>query len=246
MRIISKTRDYYDPVQKMGVDKSLVYVRKPEEVKLDIPALRASVDLRFIFGERMWIDVVTVGFCGHFYLMFGVMTSVAQPVWFTSFEEATELVISSGKTKREMKARRTYFEKNVYRRRYHWRSDLTSERIEDWLAEHATRDDDLFVAVDSPIFIVKRQSIWNRDWIVQKDAILKDVGFQKVKDPYTAFQEIAMYLGGPLAKAMDPGIDIDDETMAEIKGFDRKTSFRMDSPGKKRKRREKGCDPSSS
>jgi hypothetical protein len=58
-------------------------------------------------------------------------------------------------------------------------------------------------------------------------------------DPFTAFQEIAMYLKGPLAKQMDPNITIDDETMIEMKGFDKKTSFRMSSPGKKKKRRSK-------
>ena len=57
-------------------------------------------------------------------------------------------------------------------------------------------------------------------------------------DPYSAYQEIAMYLAGPLANQQDPPQDIDDETLASMKGFD-KLSFRTDSPGKKRRRRAK-------
>jgi hypothetical protein len=76
---------------------------------------------------------------------------------------------------------------------------------------------------------------------VTRNVRLAPFGFQSTIDPYTAYQEIAMYLAGPLAIQQDPPQDIDDETLASMKGFDDR-SFRADSPGKKRRRRAKGAE----
>ena len=48
----------------------------------------------------------------------------------------------------------------------------------------------------------------------------------RIKDPYTAYQELSMYLGN-MAFPNKPIPTISDEVMAEIKGFN-KFSFRKD------------------
>jgi len=239
MRIIAKKPDYYDGVQRMGADPLTIYLRKPTEIDIVVPALRLYSDLRWVFQVPVCVDVVTVGFCGNFHLMFGVTFDYDNnPIWFTKFDDAIKFVINSGKTKREREERQKYFVEKIYNRQYFYRGTLSPKVINDWITAHLVRDDDVFVAIDSPIFVVRRKSTLKNEWTTEKDAILKHLDFQKVKDPFTAYQEIAMYLSGPLTKRMDPDVDIDDETMASMKGFDRK-SFRTDSPGKKKKRRDK-------
>jgi len=60
--------------------------------------------------------------------------------------------------------------------------------------------------------------VWN--------ASLRDYDFMRIKDPYTAYQELSMYLGN-MAFPNKPIPVISDEVMAEIKGFN-KFSFRKD------------------
>lgn len=54
---------------------------------------------------------------------------------------------------------------------------------------------------------------------------LKKFDFQKIMDPYRAYQEIAMWLGN-LPKEGAPMIMLDNKTKIEKHGFDFKTSFR--------------------
>jgi hypothetical protein len=62
-------------------------------------------------------------------------------------------------------------------------------------------------------------------WTIDSDG-LKAVQFYKVLDAYTAFQEIAMWIGGILATQAGPVVDVtDDRVKAHKHGFD-KHSFR--------------------
>lgn len=62
-------------------------------------------------------------------------------------------------------------------------------------------------------------------WIADCD-ILKDIGFQAALDPYTAFQELAMWVGGTLATNGPNTVTITDNNVKIAKhGFD-KFSFR--------------------
>jgi len=54
MRIISKTYDYYDGGATYGIDKSILYLRKREEIEMKN---------RIILG-----DFKLIGFCGEIYL----------------------------------------------------------------------------------------------------------------------------------------------------------------------------------
>jgi hypothetical protein len=55
---------------------------------------------------------------------------------------------------------------------------------------------------------------------------LKDWGFQSVKDPVTAFQDIFMYISGVLGTPEKPMVKISDKEMAKKRGHDGKFSFR--------------------
>ncbi|HNC58681.1 MAG TPA: hypothetical protein PLP33_24860 [Leptospiraceae bacterium] len=55
---------------------------------------------------------------------------------------------------------------------------------------------------------------------------LKDLAFFKVKDPYTTFQEISMFVSGVLGNKEDKTLNISDSDKILQLGFDTKTSFR--------------------
>lgn len=56
---------------------------------------------------------------------------------------------------------------------------------------------------------------------------LKQMGFAKAVDPYTAFQELSMWIGGVLGGTSPEIVKIkDDNVLIENHGFDRVTSFR--------------------
>jgi hypothetical protein len=54
---------------------------------------------------------------------------------------------------------------------------------------------------------------------------LKEIGFDRIKDAYTAFQDISMYLSNILIE-QKPVEKIDDKHRIEQHGFDLKESFR--------------------
>jgi hypothetical protein len=67
--------------------------------------------------------------------------------------------------------------------------------------------------------------------------VILHLGFQHVLDPFTAFQEIARFLGSALAaEDQAPRTVGDDRTIAASKGFDDQ-SFRTQAPGSKKKNR---------
>ena len=56
---------------------------------------------------------------------------------------------------------------------------------------------------------------------------LKQLGFAKAVDPYTAFQELSMWIGGVLGGTSPEIVTIkDDKTLIEGHGFDNRFSFR--------------------
>ena len=115
------------------------------------------------------------------------------------------------------------------------------EEILAWLKEHkisfghywSSRMDSLFdYKIEEwkhPIFVVARRPyesefIWNTQ--------LDGYDFQKVMDPYTAFQELQMWVASQ-ARPERPMIATSDVTRLEAHGFDKVFSFRK---GKKRKK----------
>lgn len=109
-----------------------------------------------------------------------------------------------------------------------WKSRKTQEFFERFAGK---RMDAKFVEVDAPVFIVDYRhrkpegSLHGGQHLaIVTNPCLKDWGFGKVKDAYTAFQDISMYLGNQLVKEHKPD-EIEDKYRIAQHGFD-KTSFR--------------------
>ena len=93
------------------------------------------------------------------------------------------------------------------------------------------------VFTSAPIRYRTSGDVYARGELITLNPKLSDYGFVRFRDPYTAFQEIAMFLSS-LATNEDKIPKIDDETMRDVKGFD-KFSFRQDpkKPKPKHKKR---------
>lgn len=86
----------------------------------------------------------------------------------------------------------------------------------------------LFNKYKTPIYLINSQA---NETILDTGPLLKDYNFQSVMDPYTAYQELVMWIGNLATNEYPPQIT-DNIVMRDKKGFD-KWSFKT-RPTKKR------------
>ncbi len=106
--------------------------------------------------------------------------------------------------------------------------------------------DELFRLLQTPVFVYRGKRL--RDTfvpavsrsqggnVVERNPVLKDMGWQRQVDPYTAWQELDMYLGNQLAVQEDPA-PLSDELRRDAHGFDDR-SFKQCAPGERKARRK--------
>lgn len=241
MKVISKFHDYYDCVLAMGIDLNTLYIRKKEEVELDefpFPTFwcRSTTYPKWIVTFRETI----VGFCGKIYPILEVIANDRwdDPVFCYSVEDVDAVVeanyrdnqIESYRWKKERKGR------NHWRRwRHHnrWPHDQRRQNVEKFFnecEEKKTAYENLFIEHRCPIFVARYDGS-TKSTITYNDQ-LKSLGFVRVFDPYTAFQEVHSYVSG-LASPFKEIPEVSDKDLLEAKGFDLKWSFRKE-PTKKR------------
>lgn len=232
MRIISEFHDYYDVVQGMGQDQTLIYQRRPfttdvKEVLLDKLRSLEYNDKSFNIHVKAYI----IGFCGKIYPIIEILhKSTKNKAFCFKIEEVDEFV----KTHCKKSHREKYFGiKWTYNQNwgYHHRQD----RINEFFLEAREKRDSfnsLFVINKCPIFVHKSAVYYNgRTENIYFDKIywnesLKEYEFYRILEPYTAFQELQMFMSNQ-AMPEKPIPTPSDEVLAEIKGFDR-YSFRKD------------------
>lgn len=98
-------------------------------------------------------------------------------------------------------------------------SDL---RIKQFFIDWTLSKDEVFLKHKAP---VRAARIYIEDPNGILNPRLKDYGFEKIVDPFTAFQEISMYLANILVEQKEV-ISVDDKHRLEQHGFDLKQSFR--------------------
>ena len=223
MLIISKSHDYYDSVGKSkGVDKTIIYKRKEKVIRdertqkavRDLRLLNFSNTLRHYTRKRNALSelsfrMIIVGFCGKFYPVvirtsykFDDVTKISQPEYIYDTDLIDQLIEET---------RHNFFFKTTLH-------DY-KERIASTHFKH------LYESFKCPIVIFGSPRGIQED-IVILNPLLKEINFMKVVDPYTAFQEIEMYISGALGAPPKPMVFISDKDRLLAHGFDAKTSFR--------------------
>ena len=236
MRVISKFKDYYDGCRAWR-DEGLVYVREMKTIewrKLDnrareklSPLTKARAALPNMSYRSNVVTTAVIGFCGKVY-----------PVMYANTHFNNELSVEGKATydskSFEAELRKLKGKRDTWERHYNeairllGRNTTTKYRGEfefthlGWskFTENFNNDigDDIFVHLSAPVVLLTEH-----DLVI--NPCLKDYSFMTQLDPYTAYQELSMYVGNNLATQMDPNIDRTQDLIRDQKGFD-KWSFR--------------------
>ncbi len=213
--------DYYDCALSMGIDPTIVMVREKSK-SVSVKEVGESL-LWFkmcILPSRTELSRVSIVFCGKLYR--GAILHKYEQIAHT-FWNATKLREFAAAEEKKGNI-------GVYRTWYSRRNEK-EPTIEDYFTPVDAPKNVRQYMIDHKIAIlVEREVGWNEDIRFEVNPIgLKQLGFAKALDPYTAFQELSMWIGGILGGTSPEIVTItDDKVLIENHGFD-KHSFRSSS-----------------
>jgi len=235
MRIISKYKDYYD-LQGEMIDNTIIYKRNEANhfvTSSTFPSLfssnlKASQTGRFFF----------LGFCGKIYLGYEVITviypynkyygSYKDKKYFFGNDILKILPSITGET--AFLGAKTITETNKILHDFHEKDKYL----------------DIFREYNTPIFITWLDKGWSsysinnpnkKDHEIKVNICLKDFEFFKIKDAYTTFQEIQMFISGVLGNIEKDSTPLNDKEKIIAKGFDSRWSFRNPEPPKRKQKK---------
>ena len=249
MRIISDFKDYYDGPQGSDGDPTPLFLRKEQSLEArtapyagalwpncEVPAINSFENIRGV-----------IAFCGRSYVYWRIDGSYC----YTLQQVVTALtrLLESRKGlawvgyKNDVKAIQRALDiakDESYRptpRKSKW-SPAPALCPRSWAtyceeSKNYRVKDEVFIHYRSPILAIERDTL-------RVNPNLKSFGFHSVMDPYTAYQELSMFMDNNMAQQLDPIPKMTDELKVHAHGFNQ-WSFRThkeDSP-KARKKREK-------
>jgi hypothetical protein len=229
MRIISDFSDYYDCVMGMGVDQETMYLRKKRRVvlnKFPFPTFLCHPTST----EPVEFRVAIIGFCGKIYPSLEITYDWTKPSIHCYSVEEVDAVVEAHCSKREVTSYRWKVQRrkrNQWKDYRYWphrqrRTDVVKFFKE--CAEQMDKHKQFFIDEGCPIFVARYDR--TNDMSITFDDCLKHLGFVRVFDPYTAFQEIYMFMCN-LAVPIKPIPEVSDADMVTAKGFN-KWSFRKE------------------
>lgn len=189
MRIIAADKDYYDCIQAHGQDRSLMYFRKPEKVHFKhgqwpFPTIDEG------WFDRLELVLHVIGFCGKIYPMLELYGYTRQHERFSlkcfNVEEVDAFVYKHA-TRGQMDS---YYGNNRWGRRRGRRLKFVQ-----FFAESEKQQDsfkEMFLKQHCPVFVATQS---RSDGQITYNATLRQYDFIRIFDPYTAFQEISMFMG---------------------------------------------------
>lgn len=240
MLIVSKFHDYYDTaIGVAGVDKSVVYNRQTKQISKGRGNGDANTtDNRYssikINGIEYNYRLRCIGFCGGFYPLVEV-----EEIWTNNhgIRECKAYIFYDKNNLLNYVKQNKILKKKIWNFAFGYRggnlplsADIRSEReiesfydLNNWGSLKS-----IFRKHNTPVFIVGYYIGININ------PELKKWKFAKIKDPFTAFQDIYMYISGVLGVDNKPMVQISDKDMAHKKGHGGKYSFKKPPGSKKR------------
>jgi len=222
MKIISKAYDYYDTV---AYTDSPIFVRHEKDY-VDYSPPREIKDILdkapYIYPHIMGSQEILIGFCGRVYPLVELSySSDGLSVDHTFFCYSQKDILKFFSVTKLKTFSETYPMKTGRNQAY-----FTKKNMDILFGFHGKKiPDDIFFELKSPIFIVTRNERHIKKFKLTVNGSLKQYGFQKVFDPFQAYQEIEMYLGGVLGQTEINTVGISDKDLKHQKGFD-KWSFK--------------------
>jgi hypothetical protein len=240
MRIVSRFHDYYDQGMGHGQDQSILYIRKTEPLSkekaipyinlangnlgggsLDKTGKEFSVSLhrRLLFFCGRSVQFVEAQFCAVRYPY-----ECDEPVFIYTWEALKSLFHAKGID---------HWDVNSGYKHSKWLSNnYPLNNVKKWLSMSQVSSS-LYNLMLKDRLSVLQVTYEGGEWVVYKDPILRKFQFIRRFQPFEAYQELSMWIGGVL-----PGQDADmavvgDKDRMSQHGFDKWSFKKM--PSKKRK-----------
>lgn len=219
MYIISKFHDYYDTALGLGIDKTIVYQRNTNDLReKDYKGLlRDHSEVHSLKGGgSVSFDRLLVGFCGKLYPLIIMKEGFYSTKFLYNFEAFQEAVAQAGLSftpdkKSYIFNREILNEKNA--KEFFEEKDLSKpNRYRSRSHKEVNELLEVFRKEMVPCFL------YDHNGLVLNPR-LDDLGFQKLMDPYTAFQELSMFLSGVLGETEKETVKISDKDKLHKHGF---------------------------
>jgi hypothetical protein len=220
MRIISPFHDYYDSAMSLGQDQTRVFERKT--VQYEKTKVRHTERIPDLVSEGAPWHYETCAkyvlyFCGKVYPFYSrAIATPKNPLYVAphvfSFEKAF-------KTQDKLNP-------NPLKVTQSWeKHKKTTNDWEQWITDQTGSDCSEFnIKMNCPIILLTWDSKFK--WRLIKNPCMQDYNLQRLIDPYTAFQELSMFVGGVMANNFDPPEAMTDKQKVNAHGFDPKYGFR--------------------
>jgi hypothetical protein len=245
MRIIGG-KDYYDGAN-YGIDNEIVFVRNEEEILFEEKELPIHINHDIGYCSRdnysKSLNLIYTFFCGNVYPALRIIENKSDLPHVSAFEntfdwskyawenhkvnfiyeyDQAKKVVEASDCNHSSHFLRKENKKELYEH-FHFNKDLTGWTIENKIVTgYLQRVNNRFLDAKIQDSKVKRKIYlqkWNGDF-------LNDLQFYKVKDAFSANQEISMFVGGVLPKPGANIVKLDNKERIQKAGFDFKTSFR--------------------
>ena len=236
MKIISKQRDYYDSVQGVMYDSDIIYHRKESSVLI-------------YWGNREYPKIEIIGFCGKLYPVY--IFKVNNLEHYPADDRDKKYLNKNKLTGKIFKLKSSYGDNkyiSLYDQNEIYSAMLYFGDIQKDTKEHVFLDKlktlcndierlSLFEKYKTPIFHLARHKHHAHNDKITIAPTLSNYNLQSVVDPYTAYQELVMWIGNQAVSEYPPQIK-DDIVLRDSKGFDN-WSFKNKWSEKKQRRRNK-------
>ena len=212
MRLNSDFHDYYDNAVGYGIDENVFYSRFTKEVEIGIKSK---------FDFPTFRDVNLLGFCGNIYPF----------ITIKKFNQKYDLYDYEPDDLKMVEVYQAFSFEEYKKKESEWKEytdifdyvDHSREiKIKQFFIDWKYQSDEVFLEYKVPTWIIRLERNENKAIINPK---LKNYGFDRIKDSFTAFQEISMYLSNILVEQKEVTV-IEDKFRIEQHGFDLKKSFR--------------------
>lgn len=214
MKLHTDFHDYYDNAVGYGIDENVHFNRFTKKVEIHIKS-------QFDFPRHR--NAGLLGFCGKIYPFVEVKKFDRRyDLYEYSWDDLKLLERYFAYSFEEYERKKSEWGKftDVFEYQDHSRKIKLKQFFIDWNYQ----SDDIFLEYKVPIWTISLDLNQNNGVINPK---LKDYGFDRIKDSFTAFQEISMYLSNILVEQKEIAV-VEDKFRIEQHGFDLKKSFRKE------------------
>ena len=210
MRLHTDFHDYYDNAVGYGINENVHYNRFSKEVEIRIKS-------QFDFPNHK--NVGLLGFCGTIYPFIELEKYNREYDYCYDLEDYQLLercfVYSFEEFKHKEKEWKGFHGNFGY-------YDREETQLKQFFLNWSYQSNDIFLEHKVPAWMLKLDRNENEGIINPR---LKDYGFDRIRDSFTAFQDISMYLSNILIEQKETA-EIEDKFRIEQHGFDLKKSFR--------------------